>query len=210
MWSHYSFTKSTDFTNSLNEASPFRNRSGGGRKSARKGSLFIISPGNWILQMVHIGREPGWTFSLYKNIPADGKMWELQCSPISKCFSTLQQLTRHVAMHPAGNDEEFLPSQHGHSLVEDSPSNITETVLWWPANYQHLQGLWKLPSFSHPRFYLILQGICGHPAHVSKLDLALLSFRTRHAHQLHHLSSGAKNLGKRPLQLLERGKGHLG
>lgn len=141
--------------------------------------------------------------------------WEDVRAAVQPHFQVLlytAAINKACGIHPAGNDEEFLPSQHDHSLVEDNLSNITESVLWWPAHYQHLQGLWKLPSFSsHSRFYLLLQGfLCGHPARVSKLDLPSLSFRTRHAHQLHHLPSGAKNLGKRPLQLLERGKGHLG
>lgn len=44
VWSHYSFARSIYFTNSLNEASLFRNRSGGKSKTCQKGFLIHFKP----------------------------------------------------------------------------------------------------------------------------------------------------------------------
>lgn len=104
VWFHYSFARLIYFTNSLNEASLFKSRSGGKSKSCQKGFCIHFKPRHlqamefcrWHTEGENLGRLLA--FRIY--FPKWESTRAVQ-SPISRCFSTLQQLTRHLAIYPA-------------------------------------------------------------------------------------------------------------
>lgn len=104
--SHYSFARSIYFTNSLNEASLFRNRSGGGEKVCQEGFLIHFKPKHLQATESADGAQRERIWVNFQPLQKYFSRWENTRAiayPVSRCFSTLQQLPRHLAIYPARN-----------------------------------------------------------------------------------------------------------